>query len=124
MQNGTTFYLLDLVNYSWTMFFMQNGTTFYLLDLVNYSWTMGLNFEGMLLSQPNLIRAKGKTPLSLPNPHQNLLIKSKFALGDGRSKRGLVFGDRYLFINGRLGQMVMMFGEINILLSFFFQLLI
>ncbi len=29
---------------------MQNGTTFYLLDLVDHSWTMGLNFGGMMLS--------------------------------------------------------------------------
>jgi hypothetical protein len=37
---------------------MQNGTTFYLLDLVGHSWTMGLNFGGPVLNQPNLIRAK------------------------------------------------------------------
>jgi hypothetical protein len=29
---------------------MQNGTTFYLLDLVDHSWTMGLNFGGIVLS--------------------------------------------------------------------------
>jgi hypothetical protein len=32
---------------------------------------MGLNFEGMVLSQPNLIKAKGRTPSSPPDPHQN-----------------------------------------------------
>jgi len=37
---------------------MQNGITFYLLDLVDHSWTMGLNFGGVVLSQPNLIRVK------------------------------------------------------------------
>jgi hypothetical protein len=73
------------------------------------------------LSQPNLIRAKRRTPSSPPDPHQNLLIKSKFALGDGRSKGGLVFGDRYLLINGRLGQMIMMFGEFNIIIRLFFS---
>jgi hypothetical protein len=39
---------------------MQNGTTFYLLELVDHSWTMGLNFADMVLNQPNLIRAKKK----------------------------------------------------------------
>jgi hypothetical protein len=29
---------------------MQNGITFYLLDLVDHSWTMGLNFGGTVLS--------------------------------------------------------------------------
>jgi hypothetical protein len=93
----------------------------FLLDLVDYSWTMGLNFEGLVLSQPNLTKAKGRTPSSPPDPHQNLLTRSKFALGDGRSKRGLVFGDRYLLINGKLGQMVMMFGEFNIIIGLFFS---
>ncbi len=83
-----------------------------------------MNFEGMVLSQPNLIRVKRRTPSSPPDPYQNLLIKSKFALGDGRSNRGLVFGDRDLLINGRLGQMIMMFGEFNIIIGLFFQLLI
>jgi hypothetical protein len=54
---------------------MQNGTTFYLLDLVNHSWTMGLNFGGTMLSQSNLIRANKKTFSSL-DPHQNLLVMS------------------------------------------------
>jgi hypothetical protein len=31
---------------------MQNGTTFYLFDLVDHSWTMGLNFGSTVLSQP------------------------------------------------------------------------
>ncbi len=35
---------------------MQNGTTFYLLDLVDHSWTMGLNFGNKMLSQLNLIK--------------------------------------------------------------------
>jgi hypothetical protein len=41
---------------------MQNETTFYLLDLVDYSWTnIHLNFGGTMLSQLNLIKAKKKT---------------------------------------------------------------
>jgi type IV secretory pathway TrbD component len=36
---------------------MQNGTMFYLLDLVDL-WIIGLNFKNMMLSQPNLIRVK------------------------------------------------------------------
>jgi hypothetical protein len=64
---------------------MQNGTTFYLLDLDHHSWTMGLNFGGMVLSQPNLIRAKKRTLSSL-DPHQNLLIRSNlpWEMGDPR----------------------------------------
>jgi hypothetical protein len=45
---------------------MQNGTTFYLLDLVDHSWTMGLNFGDMVLSQPNLIRVKDDTFIIRP----------------------------------------------------------
>ncbi len=66
---------------------MQNGTTFYLLDLVDHSWIMGLNFGGMVLSQPNLIRAKVKT-FSLPNPQQNLLIRSTLHWEIGDPKEG------------------------------------
>jgi hypothetical protein len=55
--------------------FIQNGTKFYLLDLVDYSWTMGLNFGDTSLSQPNLIRAKGRTPSS-PVPHQIFFVNS------------------------------------------------
>jgi hypothetical protein len=40
---------------------MQNGTKFYLLNLVDHSWTMRLNFEDTMFSQPNLIRAKERT---------------------------------------------------------------
>jgi hypothetical protein len=40
---------------------LQNGTMFYLMDLVNRSWTMGLNFEGIVLSQHNLIKTKERT---------------------------------------------------------------
>jgi hypothetical protein len=54
---------------------MHNGTTFYLLDLVDHSWTMDLNFGGMVLSQFNLIRAKEMT-LSSPNPYQKFHVKS------------------------------------------------
>jgi hypothetical protein len=43
---------------------MQNGTTFYLSDLVDHFWTMGLNFGGMVLSQPNSIKANKKKTLS------------------------------------------------------------
>jgi hypothetical protein len=53
---------------------MQNGTMFYLLDLVDHSWTVGLNFGGTQLSQLNSIKAKKKTLSSL-DPHQNLLVK-------------------------------------------------
>jgi hypothetical protein len=62
---------------------MQNGTTFYLLDLAHHSWTMGLNFGGTVLSQPNLIRVKERTLSSL-DPHQNLLIRSNlpWEMGD------------------------------------------
>jgi hypothetical protein len=46
---------------------------------------MGLNFGGIALSQPNLIRAKEKT-LSSPDPHQYLFIKSNlpWEMGDPR----------------------------------------
>jgi hypothetical protein len=54
---------------------MQNGTTFYLLDLVDHLWTMGLNFGNRMLSQLNLMKVKKRT-LSSPNPHQNLPIRS------------------------------------------------
>jgi hypothetical protein len=54
---------------------MQNGSKFYLLDLVDHSWTMGLNFGDTVLNQPNLIRAKERT-LSSPNIHQNFPIRS------------------------------------------------
>jgi hypothetical protein len=54
---------------------MQNEITFYLLDLVDHSWTMGLNFGSTVLSQPNLIRVKERILSSL-NPHQNLLVRS------------------------------------------------
>jgi hypothetical protein len=40
---------------------MHNGTMFYLLDLVDHSWTMGLSFGGIVLNQPNLIKAKKMT---------------------------------------------------------------
>ncbi len=59
--------------------FMPNGTTFYLMDLVDHSWTMGLNFGGTMLNQLNLIRAKEKTLSSL-DPQQNLPIKSNLPL--------------------------------------------
>jgi hypothetical protein len=57
---------------------MQNGTTFYLLNFLDHSYTMSLNIGSMVLNQlnlTNLIKAKEKT-LSLPNPPQNLLVKS------------------------------------------------
>ncbi len=54
---------------------MHNGTTFYLLDFIDHSWTMGLNFGSTMLSQLNLIKAK-KGTLSSLNPHQNLPVKS------------------------------------------------
>jgi len=63
------------MNIKLTFVSMQNGTTFYFLDLVDHSWTMGLNFGGMVLSRFNLIKAKEKT-FSPPEPHQNLPIKS------------------------------------------------
>jgi hypothetical protein len=55
-----------------------------------------------VLNQPNLIRAKGRTPSSSPNPHQKIPIKFKFALGDGRSKGRVVFGDKYLLMVGQV----------------------
>ncbi len=54
--------------------YMWNGTCFYLLGLVDHSWTMGLNFGCMMLSQPNLIKIKERT-ISSPHPHQILLIR-------------------------------------------------
>jgi hypothetical protein len=45
---------------------MQNGTTFYLLDFLEHSWTMGLNFGGTVLSQLNLIKAKDRTLITKP----------------------------------------------------------
>jgi hypothetical protein len=54
---------------------MHNGTMFYLLNLVDHLWTIGLNYEGTMLSQLNLIKAKERT-LSSPNAHQNLLVRS------------------------------------------------
>ncbi len=64
---------------------MHNGTTFYLLDLIDHSWIMGLNFGDTVLSQPNLIRAEGRTPSS-PDPHQSFSIKSNllWEMGDPR----------------------------------------
>jgi len=56
----------------------------------------------------------------ITRPTSNLLIRSKFALGDGRSKGGLVFDDKYLLINGRPSQTVMMLGEFNIIIGPFF----
>jgi len=63
---------------------MQNAT-FYLLDLVDHSWTMGLNFGGIMLSQFNLIRAKEMTLSSL-DPHQSLSTRSNlpWEMGDPR----------------------------------------
>jgi len=64
---------------------MQNGTTFYLLDLVDHSWMIGLNFGSTVLSQLNLIRAKEMT-FSSSNPHQNLPVRSNllWEMGDSR----------------------------------------
>jgi hypothetical protein len=53
---------------------MRNGTSFYLLDLIDRSWTMGLNFGCTMLSQPNLIKIKERT-ISSPYPHQILPIR-------------------------------------------------
>jgi len=46
---------------------------------------MGLNFEYMVLTKPNLIRAKERT-LSSPNPYQNLPVRSNlpWEMGDPR----------------------------------------
>jgi hypothetical protein len=59
---------------------------FYLLDLVDHSWTMGLNFGGTLLRQLNLIRVKKMTLSSLDDPHQNLLVwfNLPWEMGDPR----------------------------------------
>ncbi len=90
------------------IFPMQNGTTFYLLNLAHHSWTMGLNFGGMVLSQANLIKAKEMTLSSL-DPHQNCL-SSLICLGRWEIQgRASIWW--YLFINGKPSQMVMMFGK-------------
>jgi hypothetical protein len=47
--------------------FIQDGTTIYLLDLGDHSWTMGLNFGCMVLNQLNLIRAKKNTFITIPS---------------------------------------------------------
>ncbi len=54
---------------------------------------MGLNFGSIVLSQPNLIRAKERT-ISSPNPHQNLPIRSNlpWEMGDPREGEYLVVG--------------------------------
>ncbi len=65
----------EIMNIKLNYVSMHNGTMFYLLDLVDHSWTMGLNFVGIVLSQPNLIRVQIKTLSSL-DPHQNLPIRS------------------------------------------------
>jgi len=77
---------------------IQNGTTFYLLDLVDHSWTIGLNFGSTVLSQLNLIRAKEMT-FSSSNPHQNLHVRS---LGNRRFKGALVFSGRCLLTVGQV----------------------
>jgi hypothetical protein len=66
---------------------IRNGTTFYLLDFVDHSWTMSLNFGGTVLSQPNLIRAKEKTLSSL-DPHQNFHVMSNLPWEMGDPKEG------------------------------------
>ncbi len=66
---------------------MHNETMFYLLDLVDHSWTMGLNFGGTMLSQLNLIKAKERT-MSSPNSHQNLLVRSNLPWEMGDPKEG------------------------------------
>jgi hypothetical protein len=53
--------------------FIQDGTTIYLLDLVDHSWTMGLNFGCMVLNQLNLIRVNKK------HFHHHTLIKICFS---------------------------------------------
>ncbi len=60
---------------------------FFLLDLVDHSWTMGLKFAGTVLSQPNLIRAEEKT-LSSPNPHQKKFIRFNLPLEIGDPREG------------------------------------
>ncbi len=72
---------------------MQNGTTFYLLDPIDHSWTMGLNFGGTVLSQLNLIKAKERTLSSL-DPHQHLSIKFNlpWEMGDSKEGQYLVVG--------------------------------
>jgi len=66
---------------------MQNETTFYLMDLVDRSWTRGLNFGGIVLSQHNLIKTKERT-LSSSNPHQNLHIRSNLPCEMGDPREG------------------------------------
>ncbi len=40
----------EIMNIKLNYVSMHNGTMFYLLDLVDHSWTMGLNFVGIVLS--------------------------------------------------------------------------
>ncbi len=61
---------------------------------------MGLNFEGMMLNQYNLIRVKGRTSSSL-DPHQNCVL-DLICIRDEKSKEGLVFGGRYLLLVGQV----------------------
>jgi hypothetical protein len=63
-----------------------------------------LNFGDTELSQPNLIRAKERT-LSSADPHQNLPVMSNLQW----EIQGRVSSWWYVFINGRPGQIVMMF---------------
>ncbi len=57
---------------------MQNGTMFYLLDLIDHLWMMGLNLRGTFLNQPNLIQGQmiacctntlGEPAPTLDNPY-------------------------------------------------------
>jgi hypothetical protein len=75
------------MNIKFNYVFMQNETMFYLLDLVDHSWTMCLNFGNMVLSLPNLIMAKERT-LSSSSTHQNLPIRSNLPLEMGDRRKG------------------------------------
>ncbi len=98
--------------------FMQNGTTFYFLDLIDHSWIVGLNFGGTVLSQLNLINVKERTFSSL-GPHQKNSIK--FNLFWGREIQGRSNIWWQVLINGRPSQMVMMFGEFILNDDLFFK---
>jgi hypothetical protein len=77
----------EVMNIKLNYIFMQNGTTFYFLDLVDHSWTMGLNFRGTVLSQLNLIKVKERT-FSSPTPLQNLPVQFNLFWEMGDPKEG------------------------------------
>jgi hypothetical protein len=69
---------------------------------------MGLNFGDMVLSQPNLIRAKKRH--FHYQTHIKICLSGLICLWRWEvQRRASIQG--YVLINDRLGQMIMMFGE-------------